>query len=202
LTPGEPFKVLAVCHGNISRSPAAEYLLRAALDGRFAVASAGVGAHQVAGSGPDRFTLAMLGKRGIDGSRHVSKQLTAGLIGQAELILTMSPNQRSWVTGEVPGAIGRSFTLLEFARLAVAVRGQGPESVSDMVRRAAASRGVYPVAPGGSDEIADPHGGALEDYRAAFEAVDRAVAVAAGELNGYLRLRTPAPAHPFAGFVL
>ncbi|MDR2347544.1 MAG: hypothetical protein LBD90_02775 [Bifidobacteriaceae bacterium] len=199
---GELFKVLTVCRGNISRSPAAEFLLRHALDHRFAIASAGVGAHMVIGSGVDRFTAAILGKRGINVSRHRARQLSAGLIAQAELILTMSLSQRSWVTAEVPGAIGRAFTLREFARLAVAVRQQRPESVSDLVRRAAASRGVYPVAPGGSDEIADPNLGTVEDYRAAFSSVERAVAVVVAELNSYDRLRSPVSAHPFAGFVL
>ncbi|MDR1766960.1 MAG: low molecular weight phosphotyrosine protein phosphatase, partial [Propionibacteriaceae bacterium] len=39
-----PFQVLTICHGNICRSPAAQYLLREALDERYAVSSAGTAA--------------------------------------------------------------------------------------------------------------------------------------------------------------
>ncbi|MDR1117854.1 MAG: hypothetical protein LBL01_00960 [Bifidobacteriaceae bacterium] len=201
MTP-RPFSVLVVCRGNISRSPAGEHLLRAALDSRFDVRSAGIGAIMVAGQGVDRITGALLGKRGIDSSRHVSRQLDLQTIDASELILTMSLDQRSWVGRESPLAVRRAFTLREFARLAVAVRGQHPQSVSDMVRRAAASRAVYQVAPGGTDQIADPNGGVIDDYVRAFQEVDQAVAVVAGELTRYEPLRSQAHAQPFAGFVL
>jgi protein-tyrosine phosphatase len=197
-----PFRILTVCQGNISRSPAAEHLLRAQLGPRFAVASAGTQAHAVVGSGVDRWTRALLSKRGVDASRHASRQLTGQMIDAAELILTMTPRQRSWVLTEAPTAMRRVFTLVEFARLAVAVRGQRPGSVSDAVRRAAASRAVYPVGRGGTDAIADPHGGSVEDYRTAFAAVEDASIVVAAELSRYDRLRSAAPAQPFAGFVL
>jgi protein-tyrosine phosphatase len=199
---GGELGVLVVCHGNISRSAAGEHLLRASVGQRFRVSSAGIGAHMVAGKGVDRVTRALLGKRGIDASRHSAQQLHSGLIAGAELILTMNLEQRSWVSGEAPLALQRTFTLREFARLATAVRSQRPQSVTDMIRRAATSRAVYPVAAGGTDEIADPHGGSIDDYKAAFSAVERSVEVVAAELMRYERLRTAAPSQPFAGFVL
>ncbi|MDR2381564.1 MAG: hypothetical protein LBE08_10420 [Bifidobacteriaceae bacterium] len=200
---GGPFRLLAVCRGNISRSPAAEYLFRAQLDARFEVASAGIGAYQVVGSGVDRWTMALLGKRGIHPTAHAARQLNRAMIGAADLILTMSLAQRSWVVGEVPRALQRTFTLREFSRLAVAVRSQHPRSLSEMIQRAAANRAVYPVALGGCDEIADPNGGSIADYRAAFDAVDATVAVVASEISQFAQLRVPVMARqPHAEFVL
>ncbi|MDR1394539.1 MAG: hypothetical protein LBJ62_11410 [Bifidobacteriaceae bacterium] len=195
-----PLRILAVCRGNVSRSPAAEYLLRASLDQRFALASAGIGARQVVGSGTDRWTAALLGKRGIDVSPHQARQLNGAIIGQAELILTMEQSQRSWVLAENPAAVKRTFTLVEFARLAVAVRGQNPQSVSDMIRRAADSRAVYRPVDEANDEIPDPHGRLIDDYRTAVSAIDQAVSVVVGELSRYPQLRSPVQAKPFAGF--
>ncbi|MDR2252588.1 MAG: hypothetical protein LBD97_01790 [Bifidobacteriaceae bacterium] len=199
---GRPFAILTVCEGNISRSPAAQFLLAAALGKCFTVESAGVAADGVAGRPVDRWTRSYLSKRGVNSSAHGARQLNGALIGNAELILTMTLDQRAWVVAEVPRALRRTFTIREFARLALAVRGQNPNSLSDMVRRAAASRAVYPVAPGGSDEIADPAGGLPADYEAAFEMIDRAVALIVPELTRYERLRAPAGARPHAGFVL
>jgi protein-tyrosine phosphatase len=143
----------------------------------------------VQGDPMDRWTLAMLGKLGVDGRGHRARQLARPLIERAELILAMSLDQRSWIAAEVPQALPRTFTLREFARLAVAVRGFQSQSVAEMIGRAAANRAVYPVAPGGSDEIRDPAGGTLDDFRAAVEAVRQCSVQIARELNGHDRLR-------------
>jgi protein-tyrosine phosphatase len=142
----------------------------------------------------------LLGKCGIDASHHVSRQLNGRIISGAELILTMELSQRSWVSGEVPGVMRRTFTLLEFARLAVAMRGSHPESLEDMVQRAAANRAVYPVAPDGSDEIADPNGRTIEVYRTVFTQIQNAIQGIAQELLRYPQLRSLVKTEPFAGF--
>jgi protein-tyrosine phosphatase len=200
--PAKPFAILTVCHGNISRSPAAQYLLRAKLDERFRITSAGTGAYQVIGWDADAQTLALLAAQGIDASAHRSRQLTGKMIESAELILTMALEQRAWIVEEVPTAISRTFTLREFARLAAALHGEQPKSISSLVRQAAKSRSLYPVADGESDDIDDPHGRPPAAYRRAFDEISAAVSTVAQELLGYGKLRSKPPENPFAGFVL
>jgi len=76
----QPLRVTAVCSGNICRSPIAEYVLRAAVEGAglshaIVVDSAGVGAWHV-GEGADRRSVAVLAKHGYDGSAHRVQQVT------------------------------------------------------------------------------------------------------------------------------
>jgi protein-tyrosine phosphatase len=197
----DPFRILTVCHGNICRSPVAEYLLREALGPEdFTVSSAGIGA--VVGWGVHEAMAELLAARGIDTTGFAARQLNFKIINDAELILTMTLRQRAWIAEEVPAAIRRTFTMREFARLAAAVRAESPDSVQAMVAAAAASRAVYQLREGDTDEIADPYGREESAYTEAFSAIQAAVAPIKSELTHYPELRSAPGKDPFADFVL
>lgn len=112
------FQVLTVCTGNICRSPLAEYYLRSQLDrDRFAVSSAGTRAVLNGRVPPQQVAIAeRLGVPGIE--NHVPRQVSAELIGQADLILTATLKRRRRVCRTVPAATRKTFTIREFAQIA------------------------------------------------------------------------------------
>ena len=139
--PTAVFRILAVCTANICRSPMVEYLLRSSLaasadrlDGvRFEVSSAGVRGWD--GSPMDPPAAEELRRLGGDPSRFVARSFGAALGERADLILTATTDHRSLVLQEVPQALRRTFTLLEFARLVSAVdgstAGEGPGAAGE-----------------------------------------------------------------------
>lgn len=105
-------RVLAVCTGNICRSPAAEFLLREriakagrALDAR----SAGIGA--LVNHPADETTCALMHGRGLDLSAHRASQLTLEHLRWAELVLVMERHHRDAVLAMDPTARGKTFLL-------------------------------------------------------------------------------------------
>jgi protein-tyrosine phosphatase len=194
--PGE-FTVLTVCHGNICRSPVAQYLLAEALGERFSLSSAGVGA--VVGWPVHELMTQYLKADGIDPAGFAARQLDGKLIAGAELLLTMTRRQRAWIAEESPAAIKRTFTILEFARLAELVTA---ESVSELIRKAAAARAVYPPDDPAIDDIADPYGHPEEAFTVAYTEVKKAVERVKAVIEKCPELRSEADEDPFAGFVL
>lgn len=86
----EPMSVLFVCLGNVCRSPLAEALLRrmaAEAGAPILVASAGTWAEVETGIYPDTATLAA--RYGLDGSAHISRQLTPDIVSAADLIVSL-----------------------------------------------------------------------------------------------------------------
>lgn len=89
-----PQSVLAVCHGNICRSPVAAALLVRVLGPAVRVQSAGfIGADRPA---PVEARVAAA-RRGVDLSAHRSRPITADLVRDADLILVMDPIQQRMV---------------------------------------------------------------------------------------------------------
>lgn len=123
-----PFSVLFVCTGNICRSPLGERLLRARLhSSEFEVTSAGVMA--MVGSGMDPEAAQQLHALGGDDRGFVAQQITEKMIGHADLVLTATRAHRERVLEERPGALRRTFTLLEFADLLDSARGSTPDEL-------------------------------------------------------------------------
>ncbi len=87
-----PRTIVVVCHGNICRSPMGAALLRQALGpSGTRVESAGfIGPNRPAP--PDAVMAAA--RRGVDLSDHRSRLLTADLVGSADLIVVMEPEQQ------------------------------------------------------------------------------------------------------------
>jgi protein-tyrosine phosphatase len=171
--PVTSMQVLAVCTGNIARSPAIERLLEAALSPTgVSTASAGVSAVTGHPITPQMATLlASVGARTAD---FAAQQLTERLVEESALILTATRTHRSEVVAMVPSAVRRTFTLLEFARLARRI----PSSSLTGSGHAARLRSLVEVAPSyrfeagqGPTSIEDPYGRPDTVYRTAFDTI-------------------------------
>jgi protein-tyrosine phosphatase len=146
--------ILFVCTGNVCRSPMAEYLLRSRADAAadLRVASAGIAA--LVGDPIDAGSAGALAELGIDSSPHRARQFDAWEAGDADLVLTAEVAHREAVMGEVPGALRRTFTMKEFARLLPHVGHGRP---AELIDRAAQIRGMYGAVPRGLDDVPDPY---------------------------------------------
>lgn len=84
-------RILALCHGNICRSPLAEALIRSAVEGdprlagRVRVSSAGTSDEHL-GEGMHRESATLLSQRGLP-TQHRARQLDAALAAEQDLIL-------------------------------------------------------------------------------------------------------------------
>lgn len=101
-------RILVVCIGNICRSPVAQAMLADALPDR-RVESAGLGA--LVGHGVEPTARALGEAEGLDLAGHQSRQLTAEMLGAADLILVMSEGQRRAVGELAPEAMGKTMRL-------------------------------------------------------------------------------------------
>lgn len=130
--------IIAVCTGNICRSPMAEALLAHALkaeSGRlanFKVISAGVAARD--GDPPSANSVTALKKVGLDISGHRSQALTPELVKKADVIFGMTESHRAVIQA----------------------------AISPMPRNIYLIREFMPQAA--ESEIADPYGGPLPLY--------------------------------------
>lgn len=119
--------ILAVCTGNICRSPAVELLLERALAPTSPGAStsaplvASAGTHAVVGAPVDAQVAALLEADGVDHAAFRARQLTPALLRGPALVLTLTRGHRSIVVQNHPAALRRTFTVREFARLVASV---------------------------------------------------------------------------------
>jgi len=185
-----PYTVLAVCTGNICRSPAIELQLASALDASVAVASAGTGA--LVGHPVHAPMARLLTQGGYDVDGFAARQLTPDLVAGADLILTATPAHRSWVVDRVPAAVRRTLALAELARLVStidpAVLAQLPAADDAGRLRALVDLAVRerPRHAGRrhDDDIADPYRRDDAAYRASYAHVSAAVGTIVGALRG------------------
>jgi protein-tyrosine phosphatase len=166
--------VLCVCTGNICRSPAAARMLAARLGPSVAVGSAGFRA--LIGRPISRPMADRLEAAGFDSADFAARQLLTSMIRSADLVITMTRRQRAEIGRLAPPVAGRTFTLLEFARL---VGGLAPDDLpeADPAERLMAAIRVAgllrrPVI--GREDVADPFGRPARAYDRAFDAIDRA----------------------------
>ena len=187
----ERFRLLYVCTGNICRSPFAEILMRHLLIERlgssaaaaFAVSSAGVRA--VAGGKMHPQVRDQLPPRGPAHSladRFVARQLTAGMIEHADLVLGVEPAHRSAAVQCTPAILSTAFSLREFARLAASVAQDALPSAPmarahTLVEQANQLRGLLPPLPSDAYRVPDPIGGRVDAYRYAAALVADAVSI-------------------------
>ena len=186
------FRVLVVCTGNICRSPVAHGILedrsRRLLGGGVEVRSAGTWARRGASASPGSVEAAE--ELGIDIRRHRATPFGRELADWADLVVTMTAEQRDEVLREAPDARAKTFTLKELVALldALPPAADAPLGDATLERIAAADRlRAEPGMPALIDEdIVDPLGLSQLAYRAVAHEIegllDRLVRGLAGDL--------------------
>lgn len=124
-----PTSILFVCLGNICRSPLAqgvfaETALKAGRDGEFLVDSAGTGAWH-AGSPPDRRSIEIAAKHGIDISAQRARKVRREDFSRFHLILGMDATNVADLRAQAPGGT------VERVRLFLDFAGAGERDVPD-----------------------------------------------------------------------
>ena len=178
------FRVLVVCTANICRSPMIERMLRHQLQERgvgdaVEVTSAGTWRHDPEDMHPH--SAAVLGEYGIDATGFRSRELLEHLVEASDLVLTAAREHRAVAVTLWPRASRYTFTLLEFARLLGPVQDVPGEDFEErahaLVTAAAANRGMLRPSRPDDDDLDDPIGRAVADYRITARLVDDALRV-------------------------
>ena len=190
--------ILAVCTGNICRSPVLAHLLEDRTDETVTVSSAGIRARAGDPIAPGMANL--LQPRGIDSSRFVAQQLTPEMIRSTDIVVTMTRAQRGAVVRAVPESVRRTFTLLELAH--VLSTSRGPRGATDDAARWAQIPDLVSLErqhhTGRTREldVEDPWGRGDKAYRRAFDRIVTATDTVCGVLGTGRQpwlVRTPAP---------
>lgn len=175
-------RVLAVCTGNVCRSPAAERLLAARLGGRSGITVGSAGTRALVGGPVDPPVAELLRAAGARPAPFAARQLTAGDLRAADLVVVMTRPHRSAVVALDPSAVRRTFLLPELAALAAAVADAGwPQALQDdPAARLAALPGLVPAHRGrvrlpAALEIDDPHRQPVAVYARAVAQIGTAV---------------------------
>ncbi|MEP6816316.1 MAG: hypothetical protein ABI873_12275 [Marmoricola sp.] len=186
-----PFPVLFVCVGNVCRSPFAERLLWLRLEERgvgalFEVTSAGMRA--MTGRAMHPQSAVDLAARGGSAEGFVARLFNEAVGERAGLVLTATKEIRSGVLLDVPSALRRTFTVLEFASLAPTAP---PGLVlADLVRDCAERRSGA-LLP--DYDVGDPIGGPVEGFEQVAEILDAAVTSIAQSLTSAAQAAAPPP---------
>ncbi|HVF06348.1 MAG TPA: protein-tyrosine-phosphatase [Frankiaceae bacterium] len=171
------FDLLFVCTGNICRSPTAHLLAASRLPAEhFRVHSAGT--HGLTGYPVEPKAARLLAKSGIGCDEFRATRLDAGLVGDADLVLTATRDHRTAVVTLAPDALRKTFTMREFARLLEPVpdppEGEPVERARALVAGAAAQRNQV-WAPPADDDVADPYGSNAAAYERAYRDITEAL---------------------------
>ncbi|MFQ5762821.1 MAG: low molecular weight protein arginine phosphatase [Candidatus Bathyarchaeia archaeon] len=114
-----PKHILFVCTANRTRSAMAEVMFRELLKKstnpltkEIQCSSAGVRAYE--GTPTDVLTFQVMKKRGFDMSDFKSTKITAHLVREADLVLTMEATHKHYIIHAMPEFASRVFTLKEY----------------------------------------------------------------------------------------
>ena len=167
--------ILLVCTANACRSVMAQALLSARLAARgvaVPVASAGLLGD---GRPPPPEVVSVMAARGLDVTGHRSRAVTADDLAAADLILGLTREHVRHAAVLRPEAWPRAFTIRELLRRGRQAGPRAPgEPLGHWLTRAADGRrradllGSHPA-----DDVADPAGGPLREYRATADTLER-----------------------------
>lgn len=181
--------IVTVCTGNVSRSPLAEYLLRAKLAARGIAAPtvtvSSCGCLRLEPRPMDRRMAAALSARGIDPSAYRSTPMTAAEIRDADVILCFEEQHIDRIVDTLPAAMRHTFLMEDFANVchALAERGDCPKatpaaSLATILEEGPLLRPLLPPA----EEIADPYHQPEAVYAEAIRRIDAATSAIVGAL--------------------
>jgi len=197
-------RILLVCTGNVCRSAVAERLATTWAQESLAhspegdavrIDSAGLSA--VAGRPIDPHAAAALVALGGDPAGLRSREFTPELAADADLVLTMTRDQRRTVLESTPRGLRRTFTLTEAADLLQRADLTGlallplTARARELGHRLDAARSGRPTAH--SDDITDPMGQRPAVHQEVAELVATALRPLADILFSSVRARLPAP---------
>jgi protein-tyrosine phosphatase len=173
----EHASVLMVCTGNICRSPAAERLARHhwGSHGDITVTSAGTGA--LVGEPINLSMRHLMLLDALDTVDFAARHLTSQLVAGSDVILGMTTRHRKGAISMDPASLRKTFTLMEFARIAeAAARDLRTETPADRLREIVEVAHLH-RAPGEGDEIniRDPFGHGTEVYEMSYGAIKQSV---------------------------
>ncbi len=173
------FRLLFVCTGNICRSAAAERLARQALlqlgdvGCRVEVTSAGTRAVVGAPVHPD--TAVAVRDLGGDPGGFAAQRLTASMVRESDLVLTMTRDHRRLALGLDPRALSRVFTLREAADVLgrTAATGAAPATgvAGDRTLAQVMAAGRAMRSSSSADDIEDPIDREPEVHRYVVETI-------------------------------
>ena len=146
-------KITFVCHGNICRSPMAEYVMKhlvaqAGLEGEFEITSGAVSTEEI---GNDIYPPAKrkLHEKGVKFTRHAAHKITPNEFAHNDLVILMDRSNQRLLTRIVPG--------WEETPAGAEVEGSGIEGkVHLMMEYAGATQGTNIAAQGNARDVADP----------------------------------------------
>ena len=148
-------RILFVCTGNVCRSPAAVLLAGALGADEPGLHVESAGTFPLTGQGVHPATAAALARRGLDAGGHRARPIGEGLVAAADLVLTMTREQRAETVAIHPKALRRTFTLRELRRLVERAEDDSPRGAAAWVASVGRWRGL---AEPGPDDVPDPYG--------------------------------------------
>jgi protein-tyrosine phosphatase len=135
-------------------------------------------------------TVLEAARRGLDLSAHVGARWAEDRIRDADLVITMSQEQRDHVVAAVPGSGPKVFTIRELVRLLAYARTDkvGGTARERVGAAAASAHAARPLAERSTEreDVADPYGGPPEGYARMAAQLDRLVLALANDLFGPL----------------
>jgi len=177
-----PFRVLVVSDRSTARGPAVHRLLGAHLRAGGGHADVVLGCAGVAAAAGDPMhpdTARALAELDVAAGGHAARRLTERRVVQADLVLTVARAQMRAVTELRPDAAGRTFPLLELARLAAAAEGGAtPVGHTGSIRARVTALDALRALPsragaaGDRDDVDDPADGGYAGHRRMVRAVD------------------------------
>jgi protein-tyrosine-phosphatase len=131
-------KIVAVCTGNICRSPMAEGILSGMRETFPGIIASSAGTHALDGNPSSEFSVIACLEQGIDISGHRARRLDEAIIRGSDIIVCMEPVHIEMVLSLDVSAAGKIYNLADFS---------GGRKLK---------------------KIADPYGCSLREYRQCF----------------------------------
>lgn len=163
----KPYTLLAVCTGNICRSPAMDRLLALAFESEDGIGVLSAGTHAHIGDDMESQMKRRLADYGANTENFQAEQLSSEMVRDSDLVLTATRGHVADILNDVPGSEAKVFTLREFVRLldsvdeaalreTLADSGSTAEKLAALVPLVAAQR-EHAEAPTAADDVVDPY---------------------------------------------